>query len=254
MGLTHHQAAGAYRRWEPPSFDPGAPQPSDPGLAPTDADTDANAHAAAQADGESAATQAAPEAPLPPPVPLPTVEEIEAMFEQARAEGHEAGLAEGRETGHTEGYEAGWRKGKEDAQREAERLASVVAEMDAALDGIDQAVAEEIVTMAIELARQMVRRTLADHPDAVADTVRDALQQMPHNQIRIHLHPDDVALVREHLTDQIEHGHHRIIEDDTLARGGCRLDAAGAELDATVHTRWRRILAGLGRGDSEWDD
>jgi flagellar assembly protein FliH len=88
----------------------------------------------------------------------------------------------------------------------------------------------------------------------VADTVKAALQQMPHNQVRIHLHPDDLALVRAHLADALEHGHHRLIEDDSMTRGGCRLDGAGSEIDATVETRWRRILEGLGCTDTAWPE
>lgn len=235
MTVNRHQAVGAYRRWDPPSFDDGsAPAPTDPDPA-----------APCVAGSGQSPTQTPPEKPSPLPelqrdqkIKLPTAEQIEAMFEQAREEGNAVG------------YEAG----KAEARIEAERLSELVRGMDEALDRLGGEVAEEIVALAIAIARQMVKHTLADHPATIAETVREALQQLPQSKVRIHVHPDDAALIREYHADQLEHGHHQLIEDDTMTRGGCRLQAAGCEIDATLETRWRRILEGMGRTDVGWED
>jgi flagellar assembly protein FliH len=223
MSVSRHQAVGAYRRWEPPAFDPAAPAEA-PAGAP-----DASAVAAS-------AEPVLPEDPPEPPIHFPTADEIETMYEQARTEGQAAGYAEGAAQ----------------ARAEAARLAALADGLDQALVRLDEGVAEEILALAIEVARRMVRLTLAERPAAVAETVKAALQQLPQNQVRIHLHPDDIALVRAHLADPLEHGHHRLLEDDTVTRGGCRLDAAGSDIDATVETRWRRILEGLAVSDTAW--
>ncbi|NMG45896.1 flagellar assembly protein FliH [Aromatoleum toluvorans] len=230
MSISRHQAVGAYRRWEPPAFgETEEPQ------------ADAPPPEAAPAAPEPAA-EAAP-MPEPPPAPqpeiqLPTAAEIEAMFDEARREGHEAGFAEGAEL----------------ARQQAGRLAGLADGLDDALKRLDQDVAEEIVALAIEVARQMVRRTLAENPEeAVIETVRAALSQLPQAQVRIHVHPDDVALVRTYLADQPTHLHHHLLEDDTMTRGGCRLQSPASEIDATVETRWRRILEGLGHRDAHWE-
>lgn len=234
MTVTRHQAVGAYRRWDPPSFDG----------ANTSTAADADSPATAATGPDPSATAAPPEKPSPlpelqldPKIKLPTAEEIEAMFEQAREEGHAVG------------HEAG----KAEARAEAERLSGLVRSMDEALDRLGSEVAEEIVALAIAIARQMVKHTLADHPATIAETVREALQQLPQSKVRIHVHPDDAALIREYHADQLEHGHHQLIEDDTITRGGCRLQAAGCEIDATLETRWRRILEGMGRTDAGWE-
>ncbi len=233
MSVTRHQAVGAYQRWEPPSFDEGLDTPD--GLHSSNVSAD---QASPALKNEDEPTSPLPHLPEDPPIKLPTAEEIEAMFEQAREEGLAVGFEAGRAAAHAE----------------AERLSSLVGRMDEALDRIDQDIAEEVVGLAIAIAKQMIRHTLADHPASVAETVREALQQLPQNQVRIHVHPDDAALIREYLADQLEHGHHRIAEDDTVTRGGCRLEAAGCEIDATVETRWRRILEGIGRTDASWED
>ena len=55
--------------------------------------------------------------------------------------------------------------------------------------------------------------------------------------------------MREYLSDQLAHLGHRLIDDEAMQRGGCRLEATGSELDATIQTRWKRIMANLGRED-----
>lgn len=246
MSVTRHQAVGAYRRWEPQSFDEAA------------ADAEKLPDEAPATGTEPAQPHTAPAAVAQPEIILPTAADIEAMFDRARAEGKTEGKAEGKAEGHAEGFAAGraegLKKGLEEARREAARLAELVGAMDKALDGVDSDVAEEIVALAIELARQMVRHTLTDHPAAVAETVREALQQLPQNQLSIHLHPDDANLVREHLKDTLEHGHHRIVEDESMTRGGCRLQAASSEIDASIETRWKRTLESLGRSATHWED
>lgn len=233
MSISRHQAVGAYRRWEPPAFG----EPEEPPPPPTpDADL------APPAPPEPVVEAAPPPEPQPelqPGIQLPTAADIESMFEDARREGHEAGFTEGAEL----------------ARQQANRLSDLANGLDTALKQLDQEVADEIVALAIEVARQMVRRTLADNPEeALIETVRAALNQLPQVQVRIHAHPDDVVLIRSYLADQPNHLHHQIIEDDSVTRGGCRLQAPASEIDATVETRWRRILEGIGHRGSTWDE
>ena len=238
MSVTRHQAVGAYRRWEPPDFDaPPAPPPPPP-----------------MPEEQEPPIEAAPAFAFN----LPTAEELEQMQEAARQEGyaagHEEGLVAGREegyaAGHGEGLEAGRQQGYEaglaDARNEAASLQSLVQSFDQALARIDIEVAEELAQLALAVARQMVRQTLAIHPEAVADTVRAALAQLPQAQARIHLNPADLQLVRQLLGEQLEHGGLRLVEDDSVSRGGCHLHAGGSHLDASIETRWRRIVEHLG--------
>lgn len=249
MSISRHQAVGAYRRWEPPAFS-GAPSPD------TDALRTELTPPPAPLQPESA-PPISPPLSQPDPEPslrLPTAADIESMFEDARREGHEAGYRDGQEAGHRDGHEAGYREGAEQARQEALRIAALADALDEALARLDRDVAEELVGLAIEVARRMVRNTLAEQPETVIETVRTALNQLPQAQARIHLHPDDVALVRAYLAEQSGHGHATLIDDDTVSRGGCLVETAGSQLDATLETRWRRILETLGRPDGEWQE
>ncbi len=273
MSISRHQAVGAYQRWEHDSFDDDhggrdesskgglqkpnalhAPAPPTSGLedAPgTPAEDSAHASASTPSLAEDAAPPAHAEddfdGELPADFKLPTAADIERMHEDIRAAAMEEGRHEGHAEGYTAGHEQGYAEGKAQAEGEATRLVDLAEQLEQALTGIDHEVAEELMALAIELARQMVRETLAQHPESILDTIRLALQQLPQGQAHIHLHPDDLALVRKHSGEQLSHSGHRLQEDTKLMRGDCRVDAGGAQVDATLETRWRRVLESLGR-------
>ena len=52
--------------------------------------------------------------------------------------------------------------------------------------------------------------------------------------------------MREHLGEQLPHINWRIVEDGALPPGGCRVEVGASEVDATLETRWRRVVEGIG--------
>ncbi len=170
-----------------------------------------------------------------PSVVLPTASDIEQIHQQA----------------HDQGYQAGYAEGQEKSRSEAATLAGLVLQLDTALTELDQQVAEQLLALSIELARRVVGQSLAVNPKAIVDVVQGALAELPHQHASIHLNPEDAALVRTHLGEQLAHGGHRILDDVQVARGGCLIDAGGSHIDAALSTRWRRVLESMGT-PSEW--
>jgi flagellar assembly protein FliH len=179
-------------------------------------------------------------------IAAPTAEEIERIHQEAHSQGHAAGLEEGRAAGRTEGYKAGYEEGRAKALAEAKRLATVADRLETALSGFDAEVADELLSLAIELARETVRSEISARPDTLLNVVREALAQLPHQHASIFLNPEDASLLRSYMGDQLAHAGHRIHEDVKLAPGDCMIEAGGSHIDATVATRWRRVLGGLG--------
>ncbi|MCX8145608.1 MAG: flagellar assembly protein FliH [Azovibrio sp.] len=218
----------AYTRWELESFDAPAPEPPPP-LAPEIAPE--------------------PELPTPPAAPppaspaLPTAEELEAIYNEAHAKGHEAGYASGYEAGLAE------------ARQQAERLAHILSHLEASLDRIDQEVAEAVLACSLEVARQMTHAALQVRPELLLPTIRAALEALPlhHGPVTLRVNPADAPVLQAHLGEQFGHAGWRIQEDRDIAPGGCRLTAGASEVDATLPTRWRRILETIGV-TPEWLD
>ena len=166
---------------------------------------------------------------------LPTAEDIERIHRDA----------------HKQGYDAGYEEGTARARMEALRLHTLVEQLDGALMEFDQKVAEELLGLALEVARQVLRQAIAARPETILEVVKEALLQLPHQHAALYLHPEDASLVRSYLGDQLAHAGHRLHEEPAMARGGVRVDAGGSHLDASVETRWRRVIESMGAA-SEW--
>lgn len=190
-------------------------------------------------DAASAIPQPEAAAPPEPAVQLPTEQEVEHIRQQAEQEGHQKGYQEGHAAGQAQ------------ARSEGERLAALAMQFDQALTEFDEQVAEDMLRLALEVARQVVRQAIVVKPERVIEVIREALAQMPQLHAVIHLHPEDAALARSYLGDQLTHAGHRIHEDPRQERGGCVIEAGGSKLDASVATRWKRVAGSLG-ADAEW--
>lgn len=221
----------AWERWELASFDVPAEVPT-----------------AAPPDAEDVET--------PPDVQWPTANEIEEIHRQAREQGYQRGFAEGKEEGYAAGQSAGNQAGLEAGQIlarvEAERLGAAATQLEQALATLESQVADELLALALELARGIVRQEISARPETLLTVVREAMAQLPHQHTAIYLNPEDASLVRSYLGDQLAHAGHRIHEDFKLKRGDCILEAGGSQLDATVAMRWRRVLEEIGI-ESAWE-
>ena len=196
---------------------------------------------------DKAASEAEAPAEAAPEIQLPSEEEVAAI----RTAAYEEGMRLGREEGYAQGHSAGFQEGRTQASDDGQRLATLALQLDTALAGMNQEVAEELLALALELARQVVRQVVAVKPEMLLGVVQEAVAQMPHVHAMIHLHPEDASLVRSYLGDQLAHAGHRLIEDPRLARGDCSIEAGSSQLDATVATRWRRVAESLGL-NNDW--
>lgn len=187
----------------------------------------------------------------PPAAPNPQLAPGETAMTLSTAEEIERLLQQARETGHATGHAAGYAEGKLQARTEGARLAALTTQLDTALSSFDQKVAEDLLALALDVARQVIRQALIVKPELLLEIVHEALAQMHYPHATIHLHPEDASLVRSYFGDQLAHAGHRIQEDRRLERGGCTIEAGGSQIDASMATRWRRIIASLG-SNAEW--
>ena len=118
------------------------------------------------------------------------------------------------------------------------------------LASVGAEVEEQLVALAMAVARQVVRRELRLYSDEIVPIVREALTHLPanHRNLRISLHPSDVPLVRAAFGTEEGEAGLRLMEDATLTPGGCRVETDASYVDATVEQRMERVLAHLLEG------
>jgi flagellar assembly protein FliH len=180
-----------------------------------------------------------------------------AHVEAPRSDAGQRDAEQVRAQAYKEGLEAGRSEARAAAAAEHRKLEAVIAGMNEMMQEFEQRLAVYVLALSLELAKLIVRHSLRVKPDLVMSVVREAIASLPGfpEQAVLVLHPDDVALVRAALADDPTVGKlpWKVVEDSHIERGGCRLEAAGTEVDATLETRWRHIVASLGR-DDEWID
>jgi len=153
---------------------------------------------------------------------------------------------------YREGYEAGYSKGASMASAEAVRLAELADSVSQAMSVLEHGVAEDLVRLSLTLARSLVRESLEVHPELVAAIVRESVRDVPPfgQGTRLRIHPEDAKLLQQHLAKELG-AEWAIVEDPTLTRGGCKIESATGEIDATLETRWQKLCAALAQ-DHEW--
>ncbi|MCS0589467.1 flagellar assembly protein FliH [Massilia norwichensis] len=226
-----------FKRWEMTSF--GDERPS----------VAANRRAAEAAEAAKAAeAEAARRAQAVPP-PTVSPEELEAIRDAARRQGY----AEGHEAGHASGYEDGLAQGRAEAAAELTHLQGIAADFGNAVTQADEAIAADVLELALHLAKNMVRTAFEVRPELILPVVREAVDYLPTLQLPalLVLHPEDALIVRGSIGHELEKTGWRIVEDGTIARGGCRIDTASNQIDAQIAARWQRLSHALGR-DVEW--
>jgi flagellar assembly protein FliH len=177
--------------------------------------------------------------PAPPAPALPTAEQIERIqreaWEEAYARGREEGLAQG----------------KAEARQQAKRLAEALDVLARPLSELDERVVEEVVSMTLAIARHLVRRELRTDPGQIIGVVQQATAALPvaAQRVRVTLHPEDAATVREVLGEEHGSASWEIIEDPALTRGGCRVETEHSRIDASVERRLAAIAAELLGGE-----
>jgi flagellar assembly protein FliH len=160
----------------------------------------------------------------------------------------EAELARLRDAARAEGYAEGLVAGRVEGEQACGRMKQLVESFGTTLDNFDFRLADMVLELSLDVARQVVAGELAVRPERILDVVNLALKQMAETsrEARLLLNPDDAALVRPHLDQVLDKNRLRIVEDVRIVRGGCLIETAQGDLDATLPGRWRQVVQVLG--------
>jgi flagellar assembly protein FliH len=173
---------------------------------------------------------------------LPTAGELELMQQQWREESQQAGYAEGQNRGYAEGLLK--------AGQVNQRLSDLMGVLE---KQVDTEVAQELMGLSLDIAHQVIQQSLKVQPELLLGMVREAIGSLPvfNQAAHLILNPDDAALVREHMGEQLSHSGWKILEDIRMDRGSARLETANSQIDATLDARWKRVTAAMGQ-EASW--
>jgi flagellar assembly protein FliH len=185
---------------------------------------------------------AAPAEPPPPPAP-----DLQEQLHAARQGGYQDGYRDGMAA--LDAFKHSF------AQQVSAQLGQLVKNFDAEMQALEGDMAQSIARIAVELARQVVRSELEQRPELIARVAHDAVEalQLSARHVRVRVHPDDYPLVQQGAGTEMQAREAQLIPDAEVPRGGVKVDADIASVDATIATRWQQAVAAIGQ-QSIWED
>jgi flagellar assembly protein FliH len=180
--------------------------------------------------------------------------EGEELKKRMQAEGFAAGRAEGMQKGTDEGKKAGHQSAL--AEHKVQ-LTQAVATLGAALQQVENSRKEletdaltEVVELAVAVARRVTKRQGELDSTVLVENLREAMKLVVHAaDVRVAVNPRQKSVLAEAMAKlklewpTLEHA--EVIEDATLAPGGCRVFTLHGRIDADLEGQLDRVVADL---------
>lgn len=178
--------------------------------------------------------------------------------EQIKREAHAQALVEGRKAGIAEGLEMGRTRGRDEALAEERQaltelvgaMTQAVQELDAARLALEAESKTAVIRLAIAIAERVTKRLGVVDPEVGVANVEEALRLVVHSaDVRIAVHPSQKATLADVLprirAKWPALKHVDLVEDASIAPGGCRVYSGGGEINADLELQLARIAEEL---------
>ncbi len=177
--------------------------------------------------------------------------------QQARGQARDEVL---RQEGYAQGFVQGQAHAVLDAQRKisdqaadqgrvaAQRFALLFDAAQEQLAQAQQVMAQGVLELGCELARQVLRHELSVNPNALQPVVREALGLLAADSKSavVRLNPLDIEVMQGALQTELGALSLSLIADANVKPGGCLVLSGGTVVDGSLDTRWRRAVGSLG--------
>ena len=215
--LIRARDVGGFDVWSLPSFDPHQPEP--------------------EPEPEEEPPAQMEEVPLDEVQPL-TLEELESIRQEAYNEGFA--------TGEKEGFHSTTLKVRQEADAalgvKLQSLELLMSNLFEPIAEQDAQIEKSLVGLVKHVARQVIQRELAMDSTQIEHVMREALKLLPLGvgNVRLYINPQDFEQVKS-LRERHEETW-RIVEDEAMLPGGCRVETEHSRIDATIETRIAKIM------------
>lgn len=161
-------------------------------------------------------------------------------FSKGYSEGRQQGLEDGTTQGLAEGKKLGLSQAQQEIDDKLNQLTSLMTQLQQPLSGLDQQVLAGITELALAMAKAVIAVEVRTNPQVILQAVQDATSALPlqTEQIRIKLHPDDLAIVQHYFSEEeIQQRQWQLRAEPTMARGGCLVESEKSSVDRSLTQR-----------------
>lgn len=179
-------------------------------------------------------------------------------FQQGLDKGYQEGLEQGRESGRQDGFEQGRQEGQRQGLVEgrgegrqafeaaARPLDGLVAEFRRFVETFERERQEQLLELVRKVTKQVIRCELTLHPTQLLSLAEEALAAMPGEQgeVQVLLNPEECSRIRELAPERAASW--KLVPDERLALGECRVVTVQAEADIGCQQRLDSCMDALG--------
>jgi len=151
-------------------------------------------------------------------------------------------------------YQQGLQEGRAAAQQDMfaqldvvnVRLARTIEELTGLRQRFRHEAEEDLVALALAIARRILHRELTIAPEALLGLVKAALEKIDGRELHsVRVRPEDAAMIQQHFEKMGLPRRVEVIGDPGLERGAAILDSSRGALDASVETQLAEIERGF---------
>ncbi len=178
-----------------------------------------------------------------------------AREEALTQEGYRQGFAQGQAHATVEAQQKIHDHVKNQGAQAARQFAQLFACAQEQLANAQQVMAQGVLELACELARQVLRHELSVNPNVLQPVVREALGLLAaeSKSAMVRLNPLDMEVLADVLQAEFAALSLTLVADPAVKPGGCLIASAGTVVDGSLATRWRRAVASLGL-NLQWEE
>ena len=179
--------------------------------------------------------------------------------ESTRVDLEQDAYCRGFSEGEKSGFEQGERAGRDAAAGRLDGLLKSLEQLLADVKNLQRRACRdlenEMVQLALEVARKVVGRQVQADVETVAGIVRDAVNRVEHAEhITLRMNPGDMQRLTElkpRLLDELaEAGRARFEADASITSGGCKVESDSGDIDARLEQRFKVVEAAF---QDEWN-
>lgn len=199
-------------------------------------------------------------APAPPPAPVVSKAKEPAQNDAAASSATQESSAEAAERaarlaalerdafvkGYAQGEKAGTEAGIKRTDAVLRRLGETIDELAGLRSHILQHSEQQLVQLALALARRVVRREIATDDELLGALARVALERLGEARpATIRLNPDDFARSAAGRVEQWAAAHVTVIPDPHVNRGGCLVESPFGFVDTGIDAQLQELANAL---------
>lgn len=181
--------------------------------------------------------------------------DLEAACQESHQVGYAAGLVQGRAQAEAELQQKLADFLTNQAQAAAQHFSALFGTTQNQLAAAQQTMAQGVLELSCELARQVLRQELSVNPNVLLPVIHEALDMLgaEHRSAVVRMNQADFDVLESLMPSEFSGMALTLRADPALQPGGCVVESAGMVVDATLQKRWQRAVATLGL-DSTWED